>query len=58
LAIDGYALTNPAEFFAVCSESFFEAPKNLQQKMPEVYRLLCQFYRQQPADQQGEARLA
>ena len=49
LPIDGYALTNPAEFFAVCSESFFEAPENLQQKMPEVYRLLCQFYRQQPA---------
>lgn len=49
LPIDGYALTNPAEFFAVCSESFFEAPENMKQKMPEVYRLLCQFYRQQPA---------
>ncbi|WP_414648947.1 zinc-dependent peptidase [Dokdonella sp.] len=49
LPIDDYALTNEAEFFAVCSESFFEAPENLQKAMPEVYRLLCQFYRQQPA---------
>ncbi|MEZ5463574.1 zinc-dependent peptidase [Dokdonella sp.] len=49
LPIDGYSLTNEAEFFAVCSESFFEAPENMKQKMPEVYRLLCQFYRQQPA---------
>jgi MtfA peptidase len=49
LPIDDYALTSPAEFFAVCSESFFEAPENMKEKMPEVYRLLCQFYRQQPA---------
>ncbi|MCK7458756.1 zinc-dependent peptidase [Idiomarina sp. ATCH4] len=48
LPIDGYSLTNLAEFFAVCSETFFEAPKNMKEHMPEVYRLLCQFYRQQP----------
>ena len=42
------ALTSPAEFFAVCSEAFFEAPENMREEMPEVYRLLCQFYRQQP----------
>jgi Mlc titration factor MtfA (ptsG expression regulator) len=46
LPLDDYALTNPAEFFAVCSETFFEAPNNMQEHMPEVYRLLCQFYRQ------------
>ncbi|TNF01473.1 MAG: Zn-dependent hydrolase, partial [Gammaproteobacteria bacterium] len=34
--------------FAVCSEAFFEAPENMKEDMPEVYRLLCQFYRQQP----------
>ena len=50
LPIDDYALTNPAEFFAVCSETFFEDPNNMKQHMPEVYRLLCQFYRQAPAD--------
>jgi len=48
LPIDDYALTNPAEFFAVCSESFFEDPEDMLTHMPHVYRLLCQFYRQQP----------
>ncbi len=48
LPLDDYALTNPAEFFAVCSETFFEAPEQMKQHMPDVYRLLCQFYRQQP----------
>lgn len=51
LPLNAYGLTNPAEFFAVCSETFFEAPEMLQEHMPEVYRLLCQFYRQQPASQ-------
>ncbi len=49
LPINDYGLTSPAEFFAVCSETFFESPKYMQEHMPAVYRLLCQFYRQQPA---------
>lgn len=49
LPLDEYALTNPAEFFAVCSETFFEDPKMMKKEMPDVYRLLCQFYRQDPA---------
>lgn len=48
LPLDEYALTSPAEFFAVCSEAFFEAPDIMKQEMPNVYWLLCQFYRQQP----------
>lgn len=48
LPLNAYALTSPAEFFAVCSETFFEAPQMMKDHMPEVYRLLCQFYRQQP----------
>lgn len=48
LPLNAYGLTSPAEFFAVCSETFFEAPQTMQEHMPEVYRLLCQFYRQQP----------
>jgi Mlc titration factor MtfA (ptsG expression regulator) len=48
LALDPYALESPAEFFAVASEQFFEAPANLQQRLPEVYRQLAQFYRQHP----------
>lgn len=48
LPLDEYALTNPAEFFAVCSETFFEDPQALVSHLPDVYRLLCQFYRQKP----------
>jgi Mlc titration factor MtfA (ptsG expression regulator) len=48
LPIDDYALTSPAEFFAVCSETFFEAPAHLNATLPEIYRLLSQFYRQAP----------
>jgi Mlc titration factor MtfA (ptsG expression regulator) len=48
-AIDPYAAENPAEFFAVLSEVFFEAPKVLLQQYPEVYRQLADFYRQDPA---------
>ncbi|ETI58785.1 M90 family metallopeptidase [Marinomonas profundimaris] len=49
LPLDEYALTNPAEFFAVCSETFFEAPKMMKREMPQIYRLLSQFYRQDPS---------
>ncbi|MDQ6647203.1 MAG: zinc-dependent peptidase [Pseudomonadota bacterium] len=48
LPIDPYALESPAEFFAVASEQFFEAPTTLQQHLPEVFRQLEQFYRQHP----------
>ncbi|MDF1779803.1 MAG: zinc-dependent peptidase [Alcanivoracaceae bacterium] len=49
LPLDEYGLTNPAEFFAVCSETFFEAPVKLKEEMPNVYRLMMQFYRQDTA---------
>lgn len=48
LPVDDYALSHPAEFFAVCSETFFEAPWRLWRYLPDVYRLLSQFYRQDP----------
>ncbi len=48
LPIDPYALESPAEFFAVTSEAFFEAPANLRQHLPDVYRQLTNFYRQHP----------
>jgi len=51
--LDPYASESPAEFFAVASEAFFEAPTRVQQAYPEVYRQLSDFYRQDPA-----ARLA
>ncbi|MEO8748313.1 MAG: M90 family metallopeptidase [Rhodanobacter sp.] len=48
LPINPYALESPAEFFAVASEQFFEAPAALRQHLPDVYRQLEQFYRQHP----------
>jgi Mlc titration factor MtfA (ptsG expression regulator) len=48
LPMDPYALENPAEFFAVASEQFFESPATLRQHLPDVYRQLTQFYRQHP----------
>jgi Mlc titration factor MtfA (ptsG expression regulator) len=47
--IDQYGATNPAEFFAVVTETFFEKPRQLRSKHPELYLQLQQFYRQDPA---------
>ena len=47
-AINEYAATNPAEFFAVISETFFTAPIILKQSCPEVYEQLVLFYKQEP----------
>ena len=46
--IDEYAAEEPAEFFAVLSEAFFETPDALRTSYPEVYGLLAAFYRQDP----------
>lgn len=48
LSIDPYAATDPAEFFAVCSEYFFEDPKVLKKEYPGVYAQMVLFYRQDP----------
>lgn len=47
-AFDPYATTNPAEFFAVLTEVFFETPRLLDSEYPAIYRQLQQFYRQHP----------
>lgn len=47
--LDTYGATNPAEFFAVATECFFEQPKLLQRKHAELYDLLRSYYRQDPA---------
>jgi hypothetical protein len=46
--LNPYAATSPAEFFAVCSEYFFESPEQLHAAYPDVYRQLSLFYKQQP----------
>ena len=47
--IDPYGATNPAEFFAVITECFFEKPRKLQRKHPALYDQLKSFYHQDPA---------
>ncbi len=39
-----YGATNSAEFFAVCTETFFEQPVRLRDKMPELYGVLRDYY--------------
>ncbi len=48
--LDPYGAKNPAEFFAVATEAFFEAAPALRQAHPELYAQLAAFYRQDPAD--------
>jgi Mlc titration factor MtfA (ptsG expression regulator) len=47
--IDPYAAEEPAEFFAVLSEYFFELPALVKSEYPAVYAELVRFYRQDPA---------
>ncbi|MBU1700417.1 MAG: zinc-dependent peptidase [Candidatus Eisenbacteria bacterium] len=47
--LDAYGATNPAEFFAVATECFFEKPQALQKRHPELYDQLQTFYHQDPA---------
>ncbi len=47
--LNKYGTTNPAEFFAVASEAFFEKPLQLQRKKPELYEELKSYYRTDPA---------
>ena len=46
--IDPYASDDPAEFFAVLSESFFELPEVVDREYPALYALLKRYYRQDP----------
>jgi Mlc titration factor MtfA (ptsG expression regulator) len=46
--IDPYAAEDPAEFFAVISETFFTNPHLVYEIHPTVYKQLQRFYRQDP----------
>ena len=43
-----YGATDPAEFFAVVSEVFFEQPRRMADQHPALYQELAQFYRLEP----------
>jgi Mlc titration factor MtfA (ptsG expression regulator) len=47
--LGAYAAENPAEFFAVATECFFERPEELQKNHPDLYQELKNFYHQDPA---------
>ncbi len=47
--LDRYGATNPAEFFAVATEFFFEKPRQLRAQLPQLYNELRRYYKQDPA---------
>ncbi len=53
-----YAVTNPSEFFAVATESFFDRPRDLIAAEPELYGVLSSYYRQDPATRAARAARA
>ena len=46
--MDDYGTTNPAEFFAVATETFFEKPHQLSKHRPELYEELKTYYQLDP----------
>ncbi len=55
--LDAYGGTNEAEFFAVATEEFFDRPDALHGQAPDLYRVLCDYYHQDPAGRMNRARL-
>lgn len=52
--LDEYGATDEAEFFAVATEHFFDQPVQMIKSAPELYRVLKEFYRQDPAKRAKE----
>ncbi len=48
--LSSYAGVNPAEFFAVATEVFFDRPVEMREQIGELYEVLSGFYRQDPAE--------
>jgi Mlc titration factor MtfA (ptsG expression regulator) len=51
--IDHYGATNPAEFFAVSTETFFEKPEQMAKHHAELFEVLKCYYHIDPRDWQG-----
>lgn len=47
--LDAYGATDEAEFFAVATEHFFCQPLQMIKSAPELYRVMKEYYRQDPA---------
>ena len=52
--LDTYGATNPAEFFAVSVEAFFERPSALRSRHPKFYAELQRYFNQSPIDYSAE----
>jgi Mlc titration factor MtfA (ptsG expression regulator) len=52
--LDTYGATNPAEFFAVSTEAFFERPCALRTRHPKLYAELQRYFRQDPVEYSAE----
>ena len=50
--LDPYGRTNEGEFFAVATEAFFEKPRQMKRRHPQLYDLFRDYFQQDP-----EARL-
>lgn len=48
--MDHYGATNPAEFFAVATETFFEKPEQMAKHHEELFITLTNYYRVDPRD--------
>ncbi|QLQ33887.1 MAG: zinc-dependent peptidase [Candidatus Thiothrix singaporensis] len=53
--LNTYGATNPAEFFAVATEHFFEQPQQLAEQHPALFAELQRYYRINPAEWRPEA---
>jgi len=52
--LDTYGATDPAEFFAVSTEAFFEQPCALRARHPKLYVELRRYFRQNPVEYSAE----
>ena len=50
--LDDYAATDPGEFFAVATEAFFGRPVDFREAKPQLYEVLADYYRQDPASRE------
>jgi hypothetical protein len=48
--LNAYGATSEAEFFAVATEQFFDQPRLMIERVPDLYRVLQEYYRQNPSE--------
>ena len=57
-ALDDYGGSDPVEFFPVAVEAFFEQPRLLRERHPEIYEILARYFVQDPASWDDARRLS